>query len=78
MSKYDITELLRNGENTLEIKLYSGNRNLLGPHHLNTGDLDTEVGPYAFDFTDTWKGNDSPVFAKRYCFSKFGLFDKFY
>ena len=72
----DVSAFAKMGENTLEIKLYSGNRNLLGPHHLNTGDLDTEVGPYAFDFTDTWKGNDSPVFAKRYCFSKFGLFDK--
>ena len=72
----DVSGFAVKGENDLEVKLYSGNRNLLGPHHLEDRDTDTEVGPYAFDFTDTWVGNDSPQFAARYSFSKFGLFDK--
>ena len=72
----DVSGFAVKGENDLEVKLYSGNRNLLGPHHLEDRDTDTEVGPYAFDFTDTWVENDSPQFATRYSFSKFGLFDK--
>ena len=64
------------GENRLEIKLYSGNRNLLGPHHLLGGDMDTEVVPSSFDFSESWSGDSSPEFTPRYSFAKFGLFDK--
>lgn len=72
----DVSDLVIKGKNILEIKLYSGNRNLLGPHHCEKQDVDVAVGPYAFDFTDTWKENGSPEFTARYSFSKFGLFDK--
>ena len=64
------------GENRLEIKLYSGNRNLLGPHHIIGGDMDTEVVPSSFDFSESWSGDSSPEFTSRYSFAKFGLFDK--
>lgn len=72
----DVSEFVVKGKNALEIKLYSGNRNLLGPHHRINDDEDTSVGPYAFDFTDTWQKDGSPEFSPRYSFSKFGLFDK--
>ena len=72
----DVSEFVTMGENLLEIKLYSGNRNLLGPHHVVGKDLDTEVIPASFDFSDTWNKNSSPNFTERYSFSKFGLFDK--
>ena len=72
----DISDFVVKGKNILEIKLYSGNRNLLGPHHRANDDEDTAVGPYAFDFTDTWLKDGSPEFSPRYSFSKFGLFDK--
>ena len=64
------------GENRLELKLYSGNRNLLGPHHIIGGDKDTEVVPSSFDFSESWAGDSSPDFTPRYSFAKFGLFDK--
>ncbi len=72
----DVTGFANVGENVLEIKLYSGNRNLLGPHHVRNVDLDKEVVPSTFDFSETWKGSASPDFVERYSFSKFGLFDK--
>lgn len=72
----DVSPYVKTGENTLEIKLYSGNRNLLGPHHVLDRDLDNEVGPFSFDFTDTWHGNSSPNFVERYSLSRFGLFNK--
>ena len=72
----DVSDFVVKGKNTLEIKLYSGNRNLLGPHHRANDDEDTAVGPYAFDFTDTWIKDGSPEFTPRYSFSKFGLFDE--
>lgn len=71
----DVSNFVKKGENTLEIKLYSGNRNLLGPHHVAETDMDNEVTPFLFDFTDTWNGNGSDAFANRYALSKFGLFD---
>jgi len=64
------------GENRLEIKLYSGNRNLLGPHHFVKMDVDNEVGPACFDFSHNWSGEGSPDFTDTYSFVKFGLFDK--
>ena len=71
----DVSKFVVKGENTLEVKLYSGNRNLLGPHHVAETDMDTEVTPFLFDFTDTWSGDGTDAFANRYALSKFGLFD---
>lgn len=72
----DVSNFVVKGENTLKIKLYSGNRNLLGPHHFAEFDTDNEVGPFLFDFTNTWTGNSSDAFADRYALSRFGLFDE--
>ena len=72
----DVSPYVQKGENRLEIKLYSGNRNLLGPHHLIRSDLDSEVVPASFDFSESWQGDSSPDFTERYSFIKFGLFDK--
>ena len=72
----DVSPYVQNGKNRLEVKLYSGNRNLLGPHHVVNGDMDGEVVPASFDFSESWDGDSSPDFTARYSFSKFGLFDK--
>ena len=72
----DISPYVKKGENRLEVKLYSGNRNLLGPHHVVGGDMDNEVVPSSFDFSESWGEDGSPCFTARYSFSKFGLFDK--
>ena len=72
----DISKFVNQGENTVDLVLYSGNRNLLGPHHLIDRDMDTEVVPSSFDFSESWSGDSSPEFTARYSFAKFGLFDK--
>lgn len=43
----DITPLLKNGENEVEITLVNSLRNLLGPHHHKGGELE-KVGPRSF------------------------------
>jgi hypothetical protein len=63
--RVDVTESVRPGENVIEVELVSTLRNLLGPHHLNGGDLiwtspkdfrdksrwteDTILVPFGFD-----------------------------
>ena len=72
----DVSPYIQQGENRLEVKLYSGNRNLLGPHHVVDKDIDNEVVPSSFDFSESWSGDSSPEFTARYSFIKFGLFDE--
>ena len=43
----DIAGFLKPGENTIEIKLTNGLRNLLGPHHLEEGESG-QVSPFSF------------------------------
>jgi len=58
----DISSLIKEGENQLEIKLVSSLRNLLGPHHLKEVDP-ISVGPYSFPQIQT----------DKYSFVPFGL-----
>ena len=50
---YDVTDLLQEGENRIAIKLYAGNRNLLGPHHRVEGE-NYDVGPHTFLDRSRW------------------------
>ena len=73
----DVSPYIQSGKNRLEIKLYSGNRNLLGPHHVLNSDIDNEVGPGLFALSEDWVDDGSGLgFTTRYSFVKFGLFDK--
>ena len=72
----DVSSFVKQGENMLEVKLYSGNRNLLGPHHFVHMDVDSSVSPCLFILEGSWVNGYSPDFTERYSFSKFGLFDK--
>jgi len=49
----DVTEALKAGENVVEIELVGTLRNLLGPHHLNGGDL-ARTGPKEFRDKNRW------------------------
>lgn len=49
----DVTEVLMTGENVIEIELVGTLRNLLGPHHLNGGDL-AWTGPREFRNKNRW------------------------
>lgn len=74
----DITEYLLDGENEISVKLYSGNRNLLGPHH-NLGES-YSVAPSTFYGLAGWEEKQeygiepgTDVWNDRYCFVKFGI-----
>lgn len=69
----DITDYVRKGENDAEITLYSGNRNLLGPHHCPTAEEPLGVGPWSFGAMEVSGGKKT--LRKNYSFVKFGLFE---
>ena len=70
----DISDYLVKGENVVRIKLWSGNRNLLGPHHY-LPDEDPFVGPYTYELGGTWKDGVSSHEREDYAFIRFGLFN---
>jgi hypothetical protein len=70
----DVSGFVVKGENTLDITLYSGNRNLYGPHHSIAFETDNYVEPSSFDMSCDWENGKSKDFTNRYAFSRFGLF----
>ena len=62
--RLEITNLIRKGENIIEIELTNSLRNLLGPHHHKEGEL-FGVGPGSFCDEDNW--------TDEYNFVKFGI-----
>jgi hypothetical protein len=80
----DLTGLLDSGRNPLELKLYSSNRNLLGPHHHIDGES-YRVGPESFSGKWSWAEKETEAFPatpeersrdywkKGYSFVTFGL-----
>jgi len=74
-SKVDLTDYVVNGQNVAKITLWSGNRNLLGPHHYNQAEEPPFVGPEHYESTGTWKDGKSSIERENYSFKKFGLFE---
>lgn len=70
----DIPDNLSEGIHKISVELFSGNRNLLGPHHHVGGELHF-VGTSSFSDQPGWAdgayGGD--IWRDRYCFVKFGL-----
>ncbi len=83
----DITNYVVKGINRLMLKLYSGNRNLLGPHHHVKGEV-YNVGPDSFTGRWSWVEKESEAkpatkqeremsyWSDRYCFVCFGYTGK--
>ena len=69
-NQIDLSGFVKKGENELELILTVGNRNLLGPFHLEQQES-FSVGPHSYERMGTWdeKGN-SPYFVKPYAFVK--------
>ncbi len=74
-NKVDITDYVKKGENVVKITLWTGNRNLLGPHHYNELEEPLFVGPEQYESTGTWKNGKSSIERDNYSFKKFGLFE---
>lgn len=69
----DITDLIVNGENELVFTLYSGNRNMLGPHHKPAGEI-YDVGPATFTDVHGWSDDKTqPAWTDDFSFVKFGI-----
>ena len=68
----DLSAYLQEGENTIALKLYNANRNLLGPHHYIQAEP-LSVGPTTFSLESQWKDEQCPNYADRYAFVRFGI-----
>jgi hypothetical protein len=73
--KPEITEFLKDGENRLVLRLYSGLRNLLGPHHYRHGES-YYVGVSTFGDLPGWcedvEGVSGNIWRDGFCFVTFG------
>ena len=68
----DVTDYLTNGENTIEVILLSGNRNLFGPHHRPYGES-YSVTPATFTDKPDWAySGNGPLWTDNYSFVLFG------
>ena len=69
----DLSELLNEGKNTIEIKLSNAQRNLLGPLHDHRIES-YNVGPRTFTGEKQWKDGEWTGYVKdKYCFVRFGF-----
>ena len=66
----DITGLLQQGDNRLQIKIYSSLRNMFGPHHYGIEAEPNGVYPPMFTFLDAGMDDD---FTSEYQLVDFGL-----
>ena len=73
-NKVDISDYVVKGENIATVTVWSGNRNLLGPHHYLTDENPT-ISPNTFELKGTWKDGVSTMERKNYAFVRFGLFN---
>ena len=67
----DISNYVKEGDNVAQITVYSGNRNLLGPHHYSPEPEPDLAAPQMFDFVLRYKGGECDRESKQYSFVKF-------
>ena len=72
---FNLDGLLVEGENTFEIELVSGFRNMLGPHHHGRNRTDTTPGSFMRK-TKFWTWGNTGEFFETYCLTKLGIFLK--
>ncbi len=71
--KKDITSLVREGDNEVELVLKSSLRNLFGPHHYISEDSQPYVGPNCFTFRGSWKDGEAKEYDEGYRVLPFGV-----
>ena len=66
--------LLQDGENEIEIETVGNLRNLLGPHHLESGESYFVAPGNFFENSPVWCGGKNGEWDSRYCFVRHGLY----
>ncbi len=67
----NVKDILRPGDNILELELTTSLRNMLGPHHLAEGES-YAVGTMSFNRSDDAAGHKAPPYDPGYCFVEVG------
>ena len=70
----DVSNLLIEGENEIEITVTGNLRNLLGPFHLSDGENYWVSPPCFFHESPIWSNGLNKNWTDSYCFVEFGLF----
>ena len=70
----DISDYIIKGTNTAEITIFTGNRNLLGPHHLKESEDSESVSVYSYELDGSWENGVSNLERPNYSFVKMGLY----
>ena len=71
-NELDLAKYLREGDNTLRIRIVNALRNTAGPHH--RADVEPfSVGPVTFSFEKQWKDGQCAAYLTRYAFVKYGI-----
>ena len=70
----DLSGLLNEGENEIEITVTGTLRNLLGPFHLQKGESHWVAPPQFIHNSPLWVGGENEEWVDSYCFVEFGLF----
>ena len=74
--KVDISKYVKKGKNVAKITIWSGNRNLLGPHHYLADENPRGVGPHTWELIGSWTDGVSSEERTNYAFVRFGLFEE--
>ena len=72
MNEVDLAPYLREGENTVRLRLISALRNTAGPFHRPDPEP-YSVSPTTFSYEKEWKDGVCPAYKDRYAFVKFGI-----
>jgi hypothetical protein len=70
----DLSGMLVEGENEIEITVTGNLRNLLGPFHLGVGESTFVAPPQFIHNSPLWVGGENEDWVDSYCFVEFGLF----
>ena len=70
----DLSDLLVEGDNEIEITVTGNLRNLLGPFHLAEGESYWVAPPQFIHNSPIWVGGKNESWVDSYCFVKFGIF----
>ncbi len=66
----DVSDMIREGKNTVRITVATSLRNLMGPHHFAPVDDPEPVGPEHFNLSGSWKNGESPLLRPTYSLVK--------